>query len=52
MSRKEQLHNHMIGERPAFYFAHFWGKGPAVELARGIRAALDAQATAGRGHGR
>ena len=42
------LHNHMAGERPAFYFTHFWGKGPAVELARGVRAALDAQAGAGR----
>jgi hypothetical protein len=37
------LHNHMVGELPAFYFTHFWGKGPAVELARGVRSALDAQ---------
>jgi hypothetical protein len=37
------LHNHMVGEQPAFYFTHFWGKGPASELARGLRAALDAQ---------
>src|SRR5262249_58458012 len=37
------LHNHMIGEQPAFYFTHFWGKGPAGELARGVKAALDAQ---------
>jgi hypothetical protein len=37
------LHNHMIGEQPAFYFAHFWGKGPAAELGRGLRFALDAQ---------
>jgi hypothetical protein len=21
------LHNHMIGEEPAFFFTHFWGKG-------------------------
>ena len=40
------LHNHMIGEQPAFYFTHFWGKGPAAELARGFRSVLDAQATA------
>lgn len=40
------LHNHMIGETPAYYFVHFWGKGPAENLARGFRAALDAQATA------
>jgi Domain of Unknown Function (DUF1259) len=37
------LHNHMIGEEPAFYFTHFWGKGPAEELAKGLRSALDAQ---------
>jgi hypothetical protein len=38
------LHNHMIGEQPAFYFLHFWGKGSTQELAKGVRAALDAQA--------
>ncbi|HTK75438.1 MAG TPA: DUF1259 domain-containing protein [Gemmataceae bacterium] len=37
------LHNHMVGEQPAFYFTHFWGKGPAAELARGVKSALDAQ---------
>jgi hypothetical protein len=37
------LHNHMVGEQPAFYFTHFWSKGPAADLARGVRAALDAQ---------
>jgi hypothetical protein len=42
------LHNHMVGEEPAFYFTHFWGKGPAEELAKGIRSALDAQAAAAR----
>ena len=36
------LHNHMIGDEPAFYFAHFWGKGPAKELVQGIKAALEA----------
>jgi hypothetical protein len=41
------LHNHMVGERPAFYFTHFWGKGPTRELAEGVKAALDAQAKAG-----
>lgn len=41
------LHNHMAGEQPAFYFTHFWGKGPAGELARGLKSALDAQAAAG-----
>ena len=35
------LHNHMIGEQPAFYFTHYWGKGPAQRLAAAFRAALD-----------
>lgn len=39
------LHNHMVGEQPAFYFVHFWGKGPAAELAQGFRRVLDAQRT-------
>jgi Domain of Unknown Function (DUF1259) len=37
------LHNHMIGEQPALYFTHFWGKGRAEDLAKGVKAALDAQ---------
>jgi hypothetical protein len=49
------LHNHMIGETPALYFVHYWGKGPAVELADGLRYVLDAQKLAetksGAGHG-
>jgi hypothetical protein len=40
------LHNHMIGEQPAFYFTHFWGKGHAEKLANGLRSALDAQKAA------
>jgi hypothetical protein len=44
------LHNHMAGEQPAFFFAHFWGKGKAADLARGLKTALDAQAAAGKGH--
>jgi hypothetical protein len=41
------LHNHMAGEQPAFYFTHFWGKGKAEELAKGLKSALDAQKAAG-----
>jgi hypothetical protein len=37
------LHNHMIGEEPAFYFTHFWGKGSTQELASGVKSALDTQ---------
>lgn len=35
------LHSHMIGEQPTIYFMHFWGVAPAVQLATGLRAALD-----------
>jgi hypothetical protein len=41
------LHNHMVGEQPAFYFTHFWGKGATDKLARGLKTALDAQKQAG-----
>jgi hypothetical protein len=37
------LHNHMVGEQPAFYFTHFWGKGKAADLAAGVQSALAAQ---------
>ena len=40
------LHNHMIGEEPAFFFLHFWGKGSAQQLAHGVKAALDTQKAA------
>jgi hypothetical protein len=40
------LHTHMIGEEPAFFFTHFWGKGPANSLATGLKSALDAQMAA------
>jgi len=45
------LHNHMIGEQPAFYFTHFWSKGPAQELAKGVKSALDAQRQAAQAKG-
>ncbi len=37
------LHNHMIGEQPAIFFTHFWGKGRAADLAAGVESALGAQ---------
>jgi hypothetical protein len=43
------LHNHMVGEQPAFFFTHFWGKGKADDLARGLKSALDAQKQAASG---
>jgi hypothetical protein len=45
------LHNHMIGEQPAYYFTHFWANGPAKKLAEGIKAVLDAQAASPKRHG-
>lgn len=35
------IHNHMVREEPRFVFLHYWGKGPAMVLAQGLRAALD-----------
>ena len=43
------LHNHMVGEQPSFYFTHFWGKGRAEDLAKGLKSALDAQKEAAGG---
>jgi len=37
------IHNHMTHEEPRIMFLHFWAKGPAEELARGIKAALETQ---------
>lgn len=38
------IHNHMIGERPAIVFLHFWGRGRASDLAATVKAARAAQA--------
>ena len=35
------IHHHMIGTSPAIIFLHYWGKGPADQLAAGVKAALD-----------
>lgn len=37
------IHNHMTHEEPQYVFLHYWGKGTAVTLARGLRSALDTQ---------
>jgi hypothetical protein len=37
------IHNHMTHEEPRIVFLHFWGRGGAEVLARGIKAALDTQ---------
>jgi hypothetical protein len=43
------IHNHMTHEEPRVVFLHYWGVGPAADLARAVKAAVDAQATAGKG---
>lgn len=35
------IHHHMTGETPRTLFLHYWGRGPATVLARGLKAALD-----------
>ncbi|MBI2919534.1 MAG: DUF1259 domain-containing protein [Planctomycetes bacterium] len=37
------IHSHMEGESPRIVFLHYWGRGAAADLARGVRSALDAQ---------
>lgn len=37
------IHNHMIGEYPRIVFLHFWGTGPTVNLAKGLKSALAVQ---------
>lgn len=34
------IHHHMLGTEPPIYFLHYWGTGPADQLARGFKAAL------------
>ena len=37
------IHNHMVGESPRYVFLHYWGVGPAAQLAGGLNAALSTQ---------
>jgi len=37
------IHHHMSDEKPKFLFLHYWGRGKAEDLARTLRASLDAQ---------
>ncbi len=37
------IHQHMIGESPRIIFLHYWGVGSTMDLAKGLRAALDTQ---------
>jgi hypothetical protein len=42
------IHHHMTGVQPTVIFLHYYGTGPAAELARGVRAALDVLGNAPR----
>ncbi|WP_354335204.1 DUF1259 domain-containing protein [Pedobacter sp. CG_S7] len=35
------VHNHMLGDKPHIIFLHYLGTGPALQLAKGFRDALD-----------
>jgi len=35
------VHSHMLGDKPAIKFLHYLGTGPALELAKAFRQALD-----------
>ncbi len=35
------IHHHMFGTQPQIIFLHYWGVGPALQLAQGFKAALN-----------
>ena len=35
------IHSHMTGENPRILFLHYWGRGPAADLAKAVKTALD-----------
>lgn len=39
------IHSHMEGETPRLIYLHFWGTGPAMQLAQEFKSALNEQAT-------
>jgi hypothetical protein len=41
------VHQHMLEEQPRIIFLHYYGRGPALSLAQGFRAALDQLGTKG-----
>jgi uncharacterized protein DUF1259 len=41
------VHNHMLDEEPRLFFMHFWAVGDPMQVARGLRAALDIMNSAG-----
>ena len=41
------IHSHMTHEQPRILFFHYWGRGPAKQLAAAIKGALPASGSAG-----
>ena len=37
------IHQHMTGENPRMIFLHYYGRGKALSLAEGVKAAIDTQ---------
>src|SRR6266850_4754982 len=37
------IHHHMVGEEPRMIFFHYWGRGPAADLASAVKAALQTE---------
>jgi hypothetical protein len=37
------IHSHMTDENPRILFLHYWGRGPAADLAKALKTALDSQ---------
>jgi hypothetical protein len=35
------IHHHMTGEEPRILFLHYWGRGPASQLAKTVKTAVD-----------
>jgi hypothetical protein len=42
------IHHHMTGESPRILFLHYWGRGPAADLAKTVKGALDLTAWEGK----
>jgi hypothetical protein len=42
------IHHHMTGETPRILFLHYWGRGPAADLGRAVKQAVDLTAWDGK----
>jgi hypothetical protein len=42
------IHHHMTGEQPRILFLHYWGRGPAAQLATTVKGALNLTAWEGK----